>query len=213
MVVGAQGWTFMYPGEASDRIATRKSSFKSFALSNGGTIRLMEEWQKVLFGTGVGFLAGIITEPVKVLIGQKIKARRIEVGLISEIKNINDWFSLVIGDLPAKPDLLTSKLYEQLPKISFEVLDYYYESDRDIFYRIPLFGLYRNYAKAVRELAANPPRTPGEVASAYFVILVNTMMSTYRGRMRRWSRKIISQCCGDFTKANDKLKDYEKAQH
>jgi hypothetical protein len=111
----------------------------------------MEEWQKVLFGAGVGFFAGLLADPIKASISDKRKARWVETGLISEIKNTNDWISLIIGDLPDKPEYLTTKLYEQLPKTRFEVFEHFYNTERTSFYKIPGFGLYRDFVQEFRE--------------------------------------------------------------
>jgi len=157
----------------------------------------MEEWQRTLFTAGVGFLAGLLAEPLKHTLAESQKRRRIKRAIYREV--VTNMATLRLTQqfreaIPNNDEDLAVWAAVGLGSISTDIYDHFWKSDPSTLVEITGAGAIREFAEKVRAIIelmksnAPIPELLDAVRKALFVATTSEELGLFSGLYLWWFR-------------------------
>jgi len=113
----------------------------------------MQEWVKIASSTVVGMIAGLVAEPIKATIQNRVMARHIGRVLHREVVRLEHEFSM--GSALNDPKDL-DRAARSLAQFKADAFDYYFTTQRGLFYSDEKLSKMRKVIEDLKELLGDP---------------------------------------------------------
>jgi len=154
------------------------------------------DWVKILVSAVVGMFTGLIADPVRTMVRNRIEEKRLKNAIIWDIANLSESAMRVYN---GKLNVHTFWLGVELPGF-----DYYWENNRELFYAsttLVLLRLQCQIIKRLRGLVENRQQHPSEAMSKLYETLAQVKLiheMSWRER-RRLARSVRTKPEGTVT--------------
>lgn len=149
----------------------------------------MQEWQKVVFGAGVGFIAGLLAEPIKAHFALHFRRSELQDSIDQAMADVCRALFIKWKD----PDAVLFRA--ELP---FDRFQHYFEQEKTDFYEAVDSWLIVDFFERAQPLILDASLDPQERTSKIELLLRQVITtcwhSDYRNLMGRSTRRYVLKC-------------------